>query len=65
MKKTTLIVLACLTPLVTMAHELPVPHAHSEYVHGIVPFIKYILLPVAIGFGALKCYRYLKGSGQA
>jgi hypothetical protein len=62
MKKITWIVLVCLTPVVTMAHEIPVPHDHQA--HGILPLLQYVVLPIALGLGIVKLYRTLKRSNQ-
>ncbi|MFY0653469.1 MAG: hypothetical protein JXQ96_15610 [Cyclobacteriaceae bacterium] len=64
MKKLALIVLACLSPMMIMAHEVPVPHAHHDHVHGFVPFLQYIVLPMVIGFGVLKLYKHYRKSSQ-
>jgi hypothetical protein len=53
-----------MTPFIIMAHEVPVPHAHNDYVHGFVPFLQFIVLPMVIGFGLLRLYKHLKKSGQ-
>ncbi|MFY0626764.1 MAG: hypothetical protein JXR07_10725 [Reichenbachiella sp.] len=64
MKRITLLVIACTISTISMAHEVPVPHAHSGYIHGIVPFLIYILLPVSLGIGIVKLYAYLKKAKQ-
>lgn len=55
MKKTTLIVLTCLLPTLTWAHDMVVPHAHGSEVHGWLPFLMYATLIV----GAMVGIKYL------
>lgn len=64
MKKITLLGIACITPIMTMAHEIPVPHAHQDYVHGLLPFLQFIVLPIILGLGLVKLFKIFKRSGQ-
>jgi hypothetical protein len=62
MKKIALLLLISSVSTLALAHEVPVPHAHQDYVHGLVPFLKYIVFPVAIGLAVLKLYKHFKNS---
>lgn len=65
MKKITLLVLSCIVSTATMAHDVPVPHAHSGYIHGLVPFMQYVMLPLLLVIGVVKVYGYFKKAKEA
>ena len=64
MKKITLFILTCIAPIITKAHEMPVPHGHQDYVHGLLPFLQYIVLPIVLGLGVVKLFKTFKQSRQ-
>lgn len=65
MKKIAFLCSLCLIATVALAHEVPVPHAHPEYVHGIVPFLQFVVLPLVVAWASVKLYRHLRSSDQA
>ena len=64
MKKVALLFSLCLMATLAIAHEVPVPHAHQDYVHGIVPFLQFVAAPLIIAVAVFKLYKYWKQSSQ-
>lgn len=60
MKKLALLFLICSVSTLALAHKVPVPHAHQDYIHGLAPFLRYIVFPIAIGLGALKLCKHFR-----
>ena len=64
MKKIALLFSLCLMATLVFAHEVPVPHAHQDYVHGVVPFLQYVVAPLVIVWMVFKLYKRWKQSSQ-
>lgn len=65
MKKVVILFTLCLMVTLTFAHEVPVPHAHQDYMHGLLPFLQFVVAPLIIVWLAFKLYKYWKQSSQA
>lgn len=50
--------------MIILAHEVPVPHAHQEGVHGLLPFLQYIVSPIVLSVVGFKLYKSYKQSDQ-
>lgn len=64
MKKTTLIVLTCLLPVLARAHDVVVPHAHGSEVHGLLAFLMYATLIVGAVIGIKYFHKKMSASNN-
>ncbi|MEQ8552842.1 MAG: hypothetical protein RIC53_09340 [Cyclobacteriaceae bacterium] len=65
MKKITILLLVFLSVTSSFAHELPLPHAHKEYIHGFDNFIIFVAIPILVIFISVKLISKIRRSGRA
>ena len=65
MKKITLLMLVCLAPVITRAHDIVVPHMHDEFNQNILMYAIIVSAAAIIGIGANKLYNHYKESDHS
>ncbi|MEM9673432.1 MAG: hypothetical protein ACFB15_14130 [Cyclobacteriaceae bacterium] len=65
MKRIALLFTFCLMVTLTFAHDVPVPHAHQDYVHGLLPFLQFVVAPLAVAWLAFKLYKHFRQTDRA